>query len=221
MTCSFSVFSYRSNYIIITLYLYSEFYRNIERGTMERHGNFSADQAPKKKKKHLSGEKPISKYALKQMQREAEESDEDDLGHDMTEQHSETKREHRLDHQPDYRFEACNESFTCAYCGKIIYPEGAGSEHRNHCPYCLHSLHVDNEPGDRASVCHGDMEPISVWVRDRGEWAIIHRCKKCGKLSSNRVLADDNPLELMSLAVKPLANPPFPMQFLEDFLKKK
>ena len=24
------------------------------------------------------------------------------------------------------------------------------------------------------------MEPIGVWVRKNGEWALIHRCKRCG-----------------------------------------
>ena len=90
-------------------------------------------------------------------------------------------------------------------------PEGAGSGHRNHCPSCLSSLHVDNEPGDRASLCRGVMDPIGVWVRQNGEWAIIHRCRSCGKLSSNRIAADDNPALLMSIAVKPLAEPPFPL----------
>ena len=71
----------------------------------------------------------------------------------------------------------------------------AGSDHRNHCPNCLSSLHVDEEPGDRASDCGGIMEPVAVWVRKGGEWAIIHRCKRCGKLSSNRVAADDKPHE--------------------------
>ena len=80
----------------------------------------------------------------------------------------------------------------------------AGNDHRNHCPNCLSSLHVDEEPGDRASDCGGIMEPVAVWVRKGGEWAIIHRCKRCGKLSSNRVAADDNPMKLMSIAMKPL-----------------
>ena len=102
-----------------------------------------------------------------------------------------------------------------------ISPEGAGSGHRNHCPHCLHSLHVDVEPGDRASDCRGDMEPIAIWVKDGGEWAIVHRCKKCGKLSTNRVLADDDPLQLMSLAVRALANPPFPLRMLRDCLKRE
>lgn len=42
-------------------------------------------------------------------------------------------------------------------------------------PNCLTSLHVDIEPGDRASDCGGHMEPVAVWVRRGGEWAIIHR----------------------------------------------
>lgn len=58
------------------------------------------------------------------------------------------------------------------------------------------------------------MEPISVWVRNGGEWAIVHRCKRCGHLSSNRIAADDNPVKLMSIAVKPLAEPPFPLEGL-------
>ena len=55
------------------------------------------------------------------------------------------------------------------------------------------------------------MEPIAVWVRKGGEWAVIHRCRICGVLSSNRIASDDNDLLLMSLAVKPLGQPPFPL----------
>jgi len=60
------------------------------------------------------------------------------------------------------------------------------------------------------------MDPISVWVRKNGEWAIIHRCRICGELVSNRIAADDNPALLMSIAVKPLAMPPFPLGLLEQ-----
>lgn len=95
-------------------------------------------------------------------------------------------------------------------------PAGAGSDHRNHCPNCLHSLHVDIEPGDRESDCGGIMEPIAVWVRKNGEWAIIHRCRRCGQLSSNRIAADDNPMKLMSIAMKPVALPPFPLEKIEE-----
>ena len=90
-----------------------------------------------------------------------------------------------------YKTHACNDTFTCKVCGRVCTPQNAGSDHRNHCPNCLSSLHVDEEPGDRASDCGGIMEPVAVWVRKGGEWAIIHRCKRCGKLSSNRVAADD------------------------------
>lgn len=120
----------------------------------------------------------------------------------------------------DYRNSACTESFTCKVCGTLVVPEGAGSRHRNHCPKCLSSVHVDNEPGDRRSLCKGIMEPVSVWVRKGGEWAIIHRCRICGTLSSNRIAADDNPALLMSIAVKPLAMTPFPLDKIEEIFKQ-
>ena len=125
---------------------------------------------------------------------------------------AETQKQAR---SPDYRRAACTEHFTCKSCGQPVAPEGAGSRHRNHCPHCLSSLHVDDEPGDRASACLGVMDAIGVWVRKDGEWAIIHRCRVCGALSSNRIAADDNPMVLMSIAVKPLARPPFPLGQLE------
>lgn len=115
-----------------------------------------------------------------------------------------------------YRNHACNDSFTCKVCGRVVIPEGAGSDHRNHCPNCLSSLHVDIEPGDRESDCGGIMEAIGVWVRKGGEWAIIHRCKRCGVLSSNRCAADDNPMKLMSIALKPISSPPFPLERIEE-----
>lgn len=115
-----------------------------------------------------------------------------------------------------YRSHPCNDSFTCRVCGRPVVSAGAGSDHRNHCPNCLSSMHVDEEPGDRESDCGGIMEPIGVWVRKNGEWAILHRCRRCGKISSNRVAADDNPMKLMSIALKPLTSPPFPLDRIEE-----
>lgn len=66
-----------------------------------------------------------------------------------------------------YKTHACNEAFVCKVCGRTAVPQGAGSDHRNHCPNCLSSLHVDIEPGDRASDCGGIMDPIAVWVRKK------------------------------------------------------
>ncbi len=118
-----------------------------------------------------------------------------------------------------FRTHACEDAFTCKVCGRLVVPEGAGSEHRNHCPNCLISLHVDNQPGDRESDCGGYMDSIAVWVRHNGEWAIIHRCRRCGALSSNRVAADDNPAKLMSVAMKPLALPPFPIERIQELTR--
>ena len=90
-----------------------------------------------------------------------------------------------------FKTHPCRDSFTCRVCGRLVVPEAAGSAHRNHCPNCLSSLHVDEELGDRASDCGG-------------------------KLSSNRTAADDNPMKLMSVALRPLAQPPFPLERIEE-----
>lgn len=111
-----------------------------------------------------------------------------------------------------YKNHPCRDSFTCKVCGRMVVAGGAGGDHRNHCPYCLSSLHLDDEPGDRAADCGGIMEPVAVWVRKNGEWAILHRCRRCGIIHSNRVAADDSPMKLMSIAMRPLAQPPFPIE---------
>lgn len=119
-----------------------------------------------------------------------------------------------------YKTHACHDTFICRVCGREVVPAGAGSEHRNHCSNCLSSLHVDMEPGDRLADCGGIMEPIAVWVRKSGEWAIVHRCKRCGILSSNRIAADDNPIKLISIAMKPLCTPPFLLEYLEEMTRQ-
>lgn len=105
-----------------------------------------------------------------------------------------------------YRPHPCTDAFICKVCGWPVVSAGAGSSHRNHCPNCLSSIHLDNEPGDRRSECHGRMDPIGVWVRKNGEWAVIHRCRCCGKICSNRTAADDNPMKLMALAMRPFGS---------------
>ncbi len=118
-----------------------------------------------------------------------------------------------------YKTHPCKEAFTCRSCGRLVTPGEAGTGHRNHCPNCLTSLHVDVEPGDRAADCGGLMEPVAVWVRRGGEWAVVHRCRRCGAMSSNRTAADDNPIKLMSIALKPLASPPFPIERMEELTR--
>jgi hypothetical protein len=92
--------------------------------------------------------------------------------------------------------------------------DAPGTMHRNHCPACLWSRHVDDAHGDRAADCGSSMEPIAITVRGSGEWVLIHRCTGCGVLHANRSAADDNPLLLLRLAVRPLALPPFPLDRL-------
>ena len=104
--------------------------------------------------------------------------------------------------------------FRCGNCKQIISHNAPGSGHRNHCPLCLWSRHVDVRPGDRASDCQGQMEPIAVWVKNDNEWSLVHRCKRCGETRTNRIAADDNEFVLMSLATKAVATPPFPLDRL-------
>jgi ribosome biogenesis GTPase / thiamine phosphate phosphatase len=119
---------------------------------------------------------------------------------------------------PEHGGPAGGGHFTCARCSRPVPLEAAGSGHRNHCPYCLHSVHLDDAPGDRAACCGGLMEPVTVWVRRSGEWALVHRCRTCGRLSSNRIAGDDNEALLLSLAVKPLSAPPFPLDGLAGLM---
>ena len=57
-----------------------------------------------------------------------------------------------------------------------------GYSSRNHCPFCLWSLHVDINPGDRANPCGGALEPISCEPDARRGYIIVHRCRSCGEI---------------------------------------
>lgn len=93
-----------------------------------------------------------------------------------------------------------SETFKCGHCRAFIGPTVAGGRHRNHCPLCLYSKHVDrSHPGDRLSDCRSLMEPIGTFYRANGEQMLVHRCGGCGVERHNRVAADDNPLALLRL----------------------
>ncbi|NYE71485.1 RNHCP domain-containing protein [Microlunatus parietis] len=99
-------------------------------------------------------------------------------------------------------------SFRCAHCAVEVSLDAPGTTHRNHCPACLWSRHLDrNVPGDRDADCSGGMEPIAVTVRGEGRWVLIHRCTQCGRLRLNKTAGDDNVLQLMRLAALPLTMP--------------
>ena len=82
------------------------------------------------------------------------------------------------------RFSKNDDGFICAHCGREVKPLGYTS--RNHCPFCLWSLHVDVNPGDRANTCGGPLEPVSALPDAKRGYIIIHRCQKCGELRRNK-----------------------------------
>lgn len=83
-----------------------------------------------------------------------------------------------------------NTGFICENCGEQVEPVTSGS-YRNHCPYCLYSIHVDEIPGDRMSACGGLMAPVGVAYHTKKGYQIQHRCLKCGKISVNKAALDD------------------------------
>jgi hypothetical protein len=60
------------------------------------------------------------------------------------------------------------------------------------------------------------MEPVAIWVKRNGEWALVHRCQRCGILTSNRIAGDDNQIALFSLALRPIVLPAFPLPLSGD-----
>lgn len=103
--------------------------------------------------------------------------------------------------------------FVCENCGKEVSFNALGTHNRNHCPFCLWSVHVDESiPGDRRSRCYGLMEPTGISFKDegvdkygkkrQGEMALIHKCEKCGKETKNRLSGDDNPQKVIELSEK-------------------
>ncbi len=110
-------------------------------------------------------------------------------------------------------------TFICDHCGNSVPVPISGTKHRNHCPHCLHSKHVDMKTGDRRSGCRGIMEPIGLWVKKKKEWAVIHRCRKCGFLRTNRIAGDDDEIQLFSLAAGPVTQLPFPAEIALERIK--
>ena len=81
------------------------------------------------------------------------------------------------------------EDFNCAHCGAVVH----GNGYTNHCPQCLWSRHVDNNPGDRAATCGGMMAPITV-ESDGDKFIITHKCEICGKVK-RQITSDDDDMD--------------------------
>jgi len=104
-----------------------------------------------------------------------------------------------------------NADFTCKYCGWTVSTraEISGVTNRNHCPFCLHSRHVDLfNPGDRLCACKGLMAPVGLTLKEtrdkyaaqtNGELMLVHRCNACGAISINRIAADDDAAMLLAI----------------------
>ncbi|MBF6174098.1 RNHCP domain-containing protein [Nocardia blacklockiae] len=107
-------------------------------------------------------------------------------------------------------------TFTCIRCGLTVSVLAPDNSRRNHCPSCLHSCHTFDHVEGGVSECRGRMAPLSIAVRRGGEWAIVHRCVRCCELALHAISEDDNQLILMRLAVRPLAEPPFPLEVFGD-----
>ena len=84
-----------------------------------------------------------------------------------------------------------NTGFTCINCGAAVPPIQAGTI-RNHCPCCLYSMHVDEDIGDRRSLCLGLMVPQSIEPHSSKGQQIQHKCKKCGFARKNKLAPDDD-----------------------------
>lgn len=103
------------------------------------------------------------------------------------------------------RFTKNDSGFICVHCKKEVLPMEKSS--RNHCPFCLWSLHVDINPGDRANECRGELEPIFAEPDPKKGYVITHKCTKCGALSRNKaaygnVVQPDDIRLLIDLTVK-------------------
>jgi hypothetical protein len=99
--------------------------------------------------------------------------------------------------------------FRCLVCRNPVSgsPVVSGVQHRNHCPYCLWSRCLDlYAPGDRLSACKAGMRPVGLALKrvnkkyrsqQAGELMLVHICGECGKVSLNRLAADDDPEVLL------------------------
>lgn len=94
------------------------------------------------------------------------------------------------------------ENFDCEHCGARVLGNGC----TNHCPQCLWSKHVDLNPGDRANVCRGAMEPIGAVIKPVGNSIIVQRCQRCGMRRQNRVDRADDMSVVIGLSARPLAD---------------
>ena len=96
------------------------------------------------------------------------------------------------------KFNELDEEFICDNCHKKVNKLEYSS--RDHCPYCLYSKHVDNNPGDRNNPCKGLLKPIGI-EKYKDTYKILYKCEKCKKEHKNIVAKDDNIEELIKVSI--------------------
>lgn len=99
------------------------------------------------------------------------------------------------------QFSKNDAGFVCAHCGKTV--EKLGYTSRNHCPFCLHSLHVDNFPGDRENPCRGVLKPVQLETNAKKGYIIVFRCEACGEIRRNKAAQDDDYERILELSAQP------------------
>jgi hypothetical protein len=104
-----------------------------------------------------------------------------------------------------------NADFICEHSGYFIHTQRQifGVVNRNHCPYCLHSRHVNlYHPRDRLCACNKLMAPVGLTLKrnrdkyapdNQGKLLLVHHPINCGDLSINRIAADDDPHMLIDI----------------------
>ena len=88
------------------------------------------------------------------------------------------------------KFTYKNEEFTCLNCARQNKPVRPFI--RDHCQYCMCSLHVDVHPGDRAADCGGLMRALAFRKGKKTDYQILYQCEKCSYKHWNMMLPDDN-----------------------------
>ncbi len=87
------------------------------------------------------------------------------------------------------KFKMIDVAFKCRNCGNEVEPLGYTA--RDHCPKCLYSIHIDNNPGDRANTCLGDLVPVNI-EKFKDSYKIIYKCNKCNEVKKNIMAQDDD-----------------------------
>ena len=102
------------------------------------------------------------------------------------------------------RFTMIDEPFECEVCSEQVTPLGYTA--RDHCPFCLCSKHVDENPGDRSCECQGILRPTAIEPAKKGGYKIVYVCDACGEIKRNVAAADDN----MNLIIRIMSEQRYP-----------